>query len=474
MAGIVASRVKIDGAVYIKFTENYPAPPSVLIMFSSSALARWFHASRGRGTLYRNNCYKVSCSGALKLVSDYGIETPEIRWKQQNFSMSDLSDAEIAESAKRYETRSAWASSEYRCYTAARKRGQEFYDSCVAHMKPIETSIYQFYGYKFDDAVYVGITRNPARRHAVHTKVGPVFDYAKSSGKVAVFYEIAVGLTREIASGIEKAAISHIKTTSLKLLNKTRGGEIGTWKHKALRIDYAGVLLIAKKYETRRHFQRGRWNIYRHAKLKEWLPRLTVDAGWKTPPPALSYSECADYARSHPEWSARPYSRAYRVAIANKWIRQIKLDLGIKHRVRAKTPPATSGLPYRLGIIVVNVSEVRGFPLLNIHFTSIEKLLEFKQLVGGGRHFTKHTPMYVVVGRGAKKAAEIIGFDVDWSEKNKRQCEISDDEIVADALKYATRTEWSDKSRKCRVEVMNNRRHLIERCTSHMVRPPRG
>jgi predicted GIY-YIG superfamily endonuclease len=125
------------------------------------------------------------------------------------------------------------------------------------------------------------------------------------------------------------------------------------------------------------------------------------------------------------------------------------------------------------GITSVKISTSRAHPALRINFVSLERLLEFKKRVNAGQYTAKRAFAYYVIGRGAKTASELIGFDLGWREKNHLRLTVSDEELVEGAKKYQSRTEWWKGALRQYVEVTRNRRHLLDRCTAHMD-PPAG
>lgn len=121
-----------------------------------------------------------------------------------------------------------------------------------------------------------------------------------------------------------------------------------------------------------------------------------------------------------------------------------------------------------LGVVEVKQRSTCGYPLLALLFANDSARQAFKKKVGGstGKNFWLN-----VTGQTALRAAKLLGLDLGWKPKNRRMAEVTDEELVADARRFKTRTAWGLRSTKNRAEVMVNRRHLIPTCTAHMELP---
>lgn len=122
------------------------------------------------------------------------------------------------------------------------------------------------------------------------------------------------------------------------------------------------------------------------------------------------------------------------------------------------------------GITAIKRWSTCGYPSLTLSFESEAARQAFKAKVGGSQ---RRGLWLNVTGHTALRAARLIGLELGWKPKNRRMAEVTDEELVADARRFKTRTAWGLGSTKNRAEVMTNRRHLISACTAHM-EPPAG
>lgn len=124
------------------------------------------------------------------------------------------------------------------------------------------------------------------------------------------------------------------------------------------------------------------------------------------------------------------------------------------------------------GVVRITLSDTCGFPHISLTFKSTVELNSFQQKVSQRVRVAKISQLSFT-GRDAVKAAALVGLEIEYTHKNRRLCEVTDDELIADAKKYETRSEWGTKSNVNREVVMKQRRHILEACTAHML-PPAG
>lgn len=185
-------------------------------------------------------------------------------------------------------------------------------------------SSYQAYAYTSGDQAYVGITRSPELRHAAHRKRGPVSQLQSPTLTI-----LEDGLCRHGAQAMERLTIASYRRAGWKLLNRSKGGELGGRRRLAWTLDQ--LVVAASAFSSRTAFCRGAPNLYGYALDRGLLDRLAKRLGWPDHQHYrwLTLEACLKEARRHPtlkDWrlKSRP---SYSAAMRRGWAAEIKARL---------------------------------------------------------------------------------------------------------------------------------------------------
>ena len=151
-------------------------------------------------------------------------------------------DEEIAELASQYTGRAKFMRGCPGAYSSACKRG--ILDKVCSHMEPAANLLYRVvYSYEWPESntAYVGLTWNEKERMWGHLhknekgKRSPVRKYVEEGNEKYDYKTLTDYMPAKEAGLEEKRIIQDYKDKGWKLLNKTKGGELGSICHELLK-----------------------------------------------------------------------------------------------------------------------------------------------------------------------------------------------------------------------------------------------
>ena len=219
--------------------------------------------------------------------------------KVKSRALTRITDAEIIESAKKYDKLADFRRLNKRMYDNAYRR------NLLAQMpwlhKNIEVLSRKFadciYVYEFPSTktAYIGRTVSPKRRHAEHCKEGdPVFEYAKDNGLSVpepIYLHDSVSLKQgKILEGKE---LARYRNAGWKMLNKAKAGSIGSLGSSKFSKKFC--IEESKKYGTLNDLIKNAPGLYRKLRVTGWISMCTwLTRELKRCPYASSWSACSD------------------------------------------------------------------------------------------------------------------------------------------------------------------------------------
>lgn len=191
----------------------------------------------------------------------------KLRWKH--------TDEKLMASAQQFKHRAGWKRGASKHYQAARNRG--ILDQCCAHMVRAANPYagdYVIYAYEFEDRhVYVGLTFLPSFRRSMHKVRGPVVEHAKVCPNYR-HRQVETGLpSPEAAAEAEQRHIARYRSDGWTLLNRQKGGGLGTLKREWTK---ELVLVEALKFQTKQEWIKGSQMSYRVAKREGWFEEASA------------------------------------------------------------------------------------------------------------------------------------------------------------------------------------------------------
>jgi hypothetical protein len=225
--------------------------------------------------------------------------------------------------ALKYETKSEFKFGSPRAYSAAHTHG--WIDDITKHMIPVG-NLYErmIYIYEFsDNHVYIGLTSNKKRRHKEHTDIekmsSPVAKHIVKTGLNPLYKEESIYISAEDAQNLEQCTIDKYRSEGWTLLNKQKGGGLGSCKRTTLTMEI--IRDLASGFPTRVAFKKVHKNEYQTAQKYGWLQDVFQDIPvkkgliWdyeKTKEEATKYGTRSEFRFGN--------QSAYNSAIKNKWI----------------------------------------------------------------------------------------------------------------------------------------------------------
>ena len=147
----------------------------------------------------------------------------------------DWTEEEITELASQYATRMNFRAAHPNAYSAAYRR--EILDKVCSHMQPASNLLDRIvYAYEWPESntAYVGLTWNEKERMWGHLhkngidRNSPVRKYVEEGNKEYDYKTLTDYIPAKEAALEEKRIIQEYKDEGWKLLNKTKGGELGS------------------------------------------------------------------------------------------------------------------------------------------------------------------------------------------------------------------------------------------------------
>ena len=238
---------------------------------------------------------------------------------------------EITATAKRYTTHRDFRKHHEKMYGAAAKRGLldnfTWLEKAFAGRTGVPTNCVYVYEFSHTHTAYVGITTTKKFRHRDHLQNGDcVYEYANSIGvPVPKPKYIYTEITTDDAAKLEQVTIEEYQSKGSTMLNKRKGGSIGSlgsgkWTKEK-------CIALAKQYEYVIDFDREHHSIWEKMRNngwdKEctWLKRKAVPQGYWL---SLGKEEVHQIAKQFNTRNKfeKAYRRLYVIAYKNGWINE--------------------------------------------------------------------------------------------------------------------------------------------------------
>lgn len=180
----------------------------------------------------------------------------------------NLTEQEILDSALKYNKVNDWSAADYPSKAAAKAKGPEFYQKCIAHMTHCVPDNYPHYVYAAtftNGAVYIGYTYSTEIREWQHEHRGKVAKYAEKHGPVTWLVLEKGIIGKYAAREQEKKWIAFYKKSGFQLLNENKGGAgCGT------RLSCSDEYLVQRSlaYKTKTEWETGCRQEAREAKRR--------------------------------------------------------------------------------------------------------------------------------------------------------------------------------------------------------------
>lgn len=172
--------------------------------------------------------------------------------------------------AKKYKSRKEFAINAPGAYAASLKNS--WIDVVCSHMEYLGNRyMRKLYAFEFPDkSVYVGLTYNYKKRYQEHMyRKGLLFHKVKKLG--TKFIEFNVLYPANEAANCERMLIKKYKRRGWLILNKRRGGQLGTSINKW---PFDECVRVAKECETRNDFTKKYGGAYNSARRNGWLEKI--------------------------------------------------------------------------------------------------------------------------------------------------------------------------------------------------------
>lgn len=129
----------------------------------------------------------------------------------------------------------------------------------LQHMKPLASKKHRcVYCYVFNDgATYVGLTCDHNRRDKEHRECGPVYNYhVENSLSIPKMVLLTEYINFSDAAQIETNIIEELKEKGIKVLNRERGGGLGSWASEKVTEEecISNIKKCGSKTELRKRF----------------------------------------------------------------------------------------------------------------------------------------------------------------------------------------------------------------------------
>lgn len=193
--------------------------------------------------------------------------------KHMKVIIHHFSKEECAKEALKYQTKTEFMEKAKLYYHHAIRNGY-LNDICM-HMKklgsPERRAVYVF---EFDDNhAYIGLTLNLQRRENEHLtdKKSSVYRYIQESGRKPIFKVLTEYLPKKKAAQKEDDTIIEYSKKGWLMLNRKRGGDLGSKSRK-----YTKKICrqIALRYKDRTDFHKNNPHFYNYIYQRGWLDEL--------------------------------------------------------------------------------------------------------------------------------------------------------------------------------------------------------
>jgi hypothetical protein len=373
------------------------------------------------------------------------------------------------------ETRSQFSKKYVSAYEKARLNN--WLDEICSHMK-ICGSLYKrlIYLYEFSDkSVYVGLTYNYESRHKNHMMriKSPVYKHIKETGLIPIHTKLTEYIDVELAKEKEIDFINFYKKSGYNILNKRKGGELGTPKQ----YNYNNCKKEAFKYNTRNEFRKNCRGIYKFSQKNNWIDEicshmkiLRIPCNYWTKDKC--YNEAIKYKTRH-EFQLNNRS-AYNNTLKNKWLdewftnvpdykwsKEKCYEEAKKYKTKnefCKNSPSAYNISRRKGWlneIYLHMIEI----MKPIGYWTKEKCYDEAIKFKNSSEFKKNS-----------SSAYNFSYKNKWLHefyKNTKEYYWSLDKCLKIALKYTTKKDWILNDSKSYKSAVYNK--WVNDCTIHMI-----
>ncbi len=216
------------------------------------------------------------------------------------------------EEALKYNTKSAFYRNSASAYSSSLKN--KWIDDICSHMEHCGNLFKRLlYCYIFEDKhCYIGLTCNEEGRKAGHNHSGPVYNHKMKTGLKPEYMNLSDYIHVKEAIELEKKYIIEYRDNGYIMLNKTKGGELGTSKSKW---NYETCKNESLKYKTRSEFSENCKGGYKVTCINRWMDEFYPSSIKKQIIWSLIITESKKYPNRHQ--LQRKCSSAYRYAKIN-------------------------------------------------------------------------------------------------------------------------------------------------------------
>lgn len=406
-----------------------------------------------------------------------GIQGEALKHIKENYI---IKIEDVRREALKYKTRTEFQRGAYRYYHWAYKHN--LLDAVCTHMdgKYNVRKRCIYIGFFEDGYAYIGLTCNTTKRWRDHMSnsqdnISPIFLHHKETGLMPTFEQLTDYVSAKNAQELEKFYIREL-SSKWKLLNTSTGGELGSVCCKWTK---ENILLAAQKCYSYKEFISMYPSAYGAALKNNWLKdiqeKLPKDRrNWGKEDIEKIFEQCNSIEEVYKMYGGA-CEAAKRIGIYE--------NLSKKYRIQHKTYTKQEIVEYakkfrykidflnsnrsmfnaaiRLGIYkeIIDILETKP------HGKTIEEYITLASSYKSRSDFKKEHP-------GAY--AVIISKD-GWADKcfghmrYKCRVNLSDREILNEALKYKTKNEWQKNDPGG--YNASKKRGLFDLATKHMQRP---
>lgn len=235
------------------------------------------------------NDFRRKSSGAFKYAEKNNLIKNFTWFTKKPIPMGYWTKEKCEKESRKYQTRSEFKEKSSGAYESSRKNGWLNEYTWLENKNVSKDKIDTIYGYFFENGtVYIGRTINLKKRdkdHRKEQKKDSVYRYAKFLGvDIPPVFVIETGLTIEEGKKREQYWIDFYKGKNNNILNKKKGGGIGSLTFNKYTNDK--IINEVKKYKTRKEFKEKSPNFYYHAwknGILQMIPsvQVTKRGTWK-------------------------------------------------------------------------------------------------------------------------------------------------------------------------------------------------
>ena len=236
----------------------------------------------------------------------------------------DYSLEECRERASAYNTRSAFQKGDPKCYSHCHKNG--LLDDVCKHMKRQGVGkLRKVYAYEFaDGCAYIGLTCDIRRRQHAHLRSedSPVYRHIQETKSEWTFKELTDWIDKDTGAFEEDKAISQYKSDGWTILNRMRGGNLGSTEPDL--IDKNRVISEARNYDRRIDFSIACPGCYKIACEEGFLDEACahMKSYVVTATKEEVFARAAEIGNNHDFIKQAP--AYYNIAVKHKYLKELK------------------------------------------------------------------------------------------------------------------------------------------------------